>query len=191
MTEAELINSLIYKDHNAFRFLVENYQNMVFKVCYHILNNYEDAEDVAQEVFIEAYLSISGFRGEAKLSTWLYRIAVNKSKNLLRKNKWQVLVQRLERLVPGEKSEAIDIADASAHERMNLIEKTEDQKILQRAVESLPESQRIAFSLNKFDDLSYQEIAEVMQTSLSAVESLIHRAKMSLQKKLLQHFLGK
>lgn len=191
MTEAELINSLICKDGNAFRILVENYRNMVFKACYHILNNYEDAEDVAQEVFTEAYLSISGFRGESRLSTWLYRIAVNKSKNLLRKNKWQLLVQRMERFMPGEKSEIFELVDTSAHESMNTIEKTEDQIILQKAIESLPESQRIAFSLNKYNELSYQEIAEVMQTSVSAVESLIHRAKMNLQKKLFKHFLGK
>lgn len=189
MTDAELINTLIAKDQNAFRILVENYQNMVFKACYHILSNYEDAEDVAQEVFIEAYLSISNFRGESKLSTWLYRIAVNKSKNLLRKNKWQLLIQRIEKFIPGEKAEYLDMEDISAYEKMNVIEKTEDQKILWKAIESLPENQRIAFSLNKYDDLSYQEIADVMQTSLAAVESLIHRAKLNLQKKLCKHFL--
>jgi RNA polymerase sigma-70 factor (ECF subfamily) len=164
---------------------------MVFKACYNILNNYEDAEDVAQEVFIEAYLSISGFRGESRLSTWLYRISVNKAKNLLRKNKWQLLLQRFERFLPGEKSENKDLEDFSAYEDMNRMERTEDQKILFSAIESLPENQRIAFSLNKFDDLSYQEIAEAMQTSLSAVESLIHRAKLNLQKRLSNHFLGK
>lgn len=191
MTDAELVNSLMSKDESAFRALVEQYQNMVFKACYNILNNYEDAEDVAQEVFVEAYLSISGFRGESRLSTWLYRISVNKAKNLLRKNKWQLLMQRLERFLPGEKSDNKDVEDFSAFESMNRMERTEDQKILFKAIESLPENQRIAFSLNKFNDLSYQEIAEAMQTSLSAVESLIHRAKLNLQKKLSHHFLGK
>ncbi|HEX3010053.1 MAG TPA: RNA polymerase sigma factor [Bacteroidales bacterium] len=191
MTDSELIKSLSSQDGNAFRYLVENYEKMVFKACYHILNNYQDAEDVAQEVFVEAYLSISSFRGESKISTWLFRIAVNKSKNLLRKNKWQLLIQRIEKMLPGDKAERFDMEDVSAHESMLSIEKQEDQKILWKAIESLPENQRIAFTLNKYNDLSYQEIAEAMQTSLPAIESLIHRAKINLQKKLAGHFRGK
>jgi RNA polymerase sigma-70 factor (ECF subfamily) len=191
MTDSELIKSLSTHDGNAFRYLVENYEKMVFKACYHILNNYQDAEDVAQEVFVEAYLSISAFRGESKISTWLFRIAVNKSKNLLRKNKWQLLIQRIEKMLPGDKTERFDMEDVSAHESMLSIEKKEDQKILWKAIESLPENQRIAFTLNKYNDLSYQEIAEAMQTSLPAIESLIHRAKINLQKKLAGHFRGK
>ncbi|NJK94281.1 MAG: RNA polymerase sigma factor [Bacteroidales bacterium] len=188
MTDSELINSLLSKDENAFRFLVEKYKNMVFKACFHILNNAEDAEDIAQEVFIEAFLSISGFRGDAKLSTWLYRISLNKSKNLLRKNRWQQLVQRFGKFITGEKSEFIEIEDHAAREAMHEIERTEEQQILWRAIDSLPENQRIAFTLNKYEELSYQEIADVMMTSVSAVESLIHRGKLNLQKKLLKQF---
>lgn len=191
MTDAELLNSLNKKDGNAFRFLVEKYQTLVFKACYHILNNKEDAEDVAQEVFVEAFLSISGFRGDARISTWLYRIAVNKSKNLLRKNRWQLLILRFEKFIPGEKTESYDRADTSAHDSMHEFERTEDQKVLWKAIESLPENQRIAFTLNKYEELSYQEIADAMQTSLSAIESLIHRAKLNLQKKLTKYFSEK
>lgn len=190
MTDAELIKALNNKERSAFRFLVDNYQQMVFKACYHILDNVEDAEDISQEVFVEAFLSISGFRGDSKISTWLYRIAVNKSKNLLRKNKWQLLMQRFERIIPGEKP-AFDAEDFSAREAMLSMEKSEEKKILNQALNSLPENQRIAFSLNKHNDLSYQEIAEIMEISLSAVESLIHRAKLNLQKKLINHFLKK
>ncbi len=188
MTDAELILALANKDGEAFRFLVDKFQQMVFRACFYILNNSEDAEDVAQEVFIEAYLSVSNFRGEARLSTWLYRIAINKSKNLLRKNKWQLLLLRFEKFLPGENGEFFDTEDFSAQVAMHSMENTENQKILWNAIESLPENQRIAFTLNKYDDLSYQEIAEAMQTSLAAVESLIHRAKLNLQKKLSKHF---
>lgn len=191
MTDADLLKSLAGKDENAFRILVEKYQAMVYKACFHILNNYQDAEDVAQDTFVEAYLSIANFRGDAKISTWLYRIAINKSKNLLRKNRWQALMQRFDKYLPGEKPVAFDTEDRSAHEDMHLYEKSEDQKVLWKAIENLPENQRIAFTLNKYDELSYQEIAEVMQTSLSAVESLIHRAKLNLQKKLMNYFSEK
>lgn len=191
MTDADLLKSLAGKDENAFRILVEKYQAMVYKACFHILNNYQDAEDVAQDTFVEAYLSIANFRGDAKISTWLYRIAINKSKNLLRKNRWQALMQRFDKYLPGDKSVAFDTEDRSAHEDMHLYEKSEDQKVLWKAIENLPENQRIAFTLNKYDELSYQEIADVMQTSLSAVESLIHRAKLNLQKKLMNYFSEK
>lgn len=191
MTDADLLKSLAGKDENAFRILVEKYQAMVYKACFHILNNYQDAEDVAQDTFVEAYLSIANFRGEAKISTWLYRIAINKSKNLLRKNRWQALMQRFDKYLPGEKSVTFDKEDRSAHEDMHLFEKSEDQKVLWKAIENLPENQRIAFTLNKYDELSYQEIAEAMQTSLSAVESLIYRAKLNLQKKLMNYFSEK
>jgi RNA polymerase sigma-70 factor (ECF subfamily) len=191
MTDADLLKSLAGKDENAFRFFVEKYQTMVFKACYHILNNYEDAEDVAQDTFVEAYLSIAGFRGDAKISTWLYRIAINKSKNLVRKNRWQTLMHSFDKFLPGEKPAVFETEDRAAQDEMHLYEKKEDQKVLWKAIESLPENQRIAFTLNKYDELSYQEIAEVMQTSLSAVESLIHRAKLNLQKKLVNYFSEK
>lgn len=188
MTDSELIIALVNRNENAFKYLVDKYQGMVYNACFHQLRNMEDAEDIAQEVFVEAYLSISGFRGESKISTWLYRVAINKSKNLIRKNKWQMLVQRLEKFMPGDKQVKIDLEDPSAQEHMEGMERTEDQKILWNAINSLPENQRIAFTLNKYEELAYQEIAEIMQTSLSAVESLIHRAKLNLQKKLVSHF---
>jgi RNA polymerase sigma-70 factor, ECF subfamily len=188
MTDSELITALIDRNEEAFRILVSNYQDMVMKACYHLLQDTQDAEDIAQDVFVEAFLSISGFRGESKLSTWLYRIAINKSKNLLRKNKWQSLVQRLERFIPGEKHPYSDIEDTSATHAMLDMERSQEQQILWQAINNLPENQRLAFSLNKYEELSYQEIAEILQTTLSSVESLIHRAKINLQKKLVYHF---
>lgn len=188
MTDAELIKNLICKDENAFRYLIENYQSLVFKACFYILNNKEDAEDTAQEVFVEAYLSISNFRGDSRLSTWLYKVAINKSKNVIRKNRWQQLTYKFGNLFAGEKSIIGELEDHSAGRAMIAMEQSEEQKILWKAIEELPENQRIAFTLNKYDELSYQEIADAMQTSVSAVESLIHRAKKNLQTKLLKLF---
>lgn len=89
MTDAELIQCVIDHDETAFKLLVEKYQSLVFNACYHLIRQYSDAEDIAQDVFIEAFESIHQFRQESKLSTWLYRIAINKSLNHLRKNKWE------------------------------------------------------------------------------------------------------
>lgn len=187
MSETDLLQRLKQKDPDAFRALVELYQNRVIKTCYRFLHNQDDAEDVAQDVFIEVYLSISGFREEAKLSTWIYRIATTKCLDFIRKKKRKKrffikkdssgLTPPIE-LVPAEASTQPD-KQIEAQERVG---------ILQQAVDSLAENQKIAITLSKYEGFSNKEIAEVMETSLSSVESLIHRAKKNLEKKLYRYF---
>jgi RNA polymerase sigma-70 factor (ECF subfamily) len=87
MNELEIVDKLKNRDENAFRQLVENYQAMVVNTCFSLVHNTEDSEDIAQEVFIEVYRSIGNFRADSKLSTWLYRMAVNRSLNFIRDNK--------------------------------------------------------------------------------------------------------
>jgi RNA polymerase sigma-70 factor (ECF subfamily) len=188
MTDKELIRRLIDGDQEAFRSLVDNYQDLVFNTCYNLIRNTEDAEDVAQDVFIEIYESIHQFRSESKLSTWLYRIAINKSLNHIRKYKWKSRVSSIENFFAGEKNVKLEIEDPHAHNSPESIDYSERAKVLQNAINNLPENQRIAFTLCKYDELSYQEITEIMNLSLSSVESLIHRAKLNLQKKLVNYY---
>jgi RNA polymerase sigma-70 factor (ECF subfamily) len=188
MSDAELIQRLVAKDNGAFKDLVETYQSMVYKACFNLLRQPEDAEDIAQDVFIEVYESIDQFRHLSKLSTWLYRIAINKSLNHLRKTKRKSLVSSIEQFFSSDKNTALDIEDKTANDSPHSIDYKERSKVLQSAIGSLPENQRIAFTLNKFDELSYQEITEVMGLSMASVESLIHRAKLSLQKKLIYYY---
>jgi RNA polymerase sigma-70 factor, ECF subfamily len=191
MTDPELIKKLIDRDDLAFRVLVTNYQVLVFNACYNLIRLREDAEDIAQDVFIEIYESIHLFRNESKLSTWLYRIAINKSLNHIRKNKWKNKINSIEQFFTGDKNTSLDIEDVYAHNSPETIEYAERTELLKRAIESLPENQRIAFTLCKYDELSYQEITEIMNLSLSSVESLIHRAKLNLQKKLITYYKNK
>lgn len=188
MTDEELIKRLTAGDNEAFRDLVQRYQSLVYKSCYNILRQQEEAEDIAQEVFIEVYESIDQFKHQSKLSTWLYRIAINKSLNHLRKVKRKSLFHSIEGFFVNSKNTELDIEDKSTQQSPHTIEFKERNAILQSAIDSLPENQRIAFTLNKFDELSYQEITEIMGLSLSSVESLIHRAKISLQKKLINYY---
>jgi RNA polymerase sigma-70 factor (ECF subfamily) len=188
MTDSELIRGLLEHNGETFRCLVEQYQKLVYNVCFNLLRQREDAEDVAQDVFIEIFESIHLFRNESKLSTWLYRIAINKSLNYLRKNKWKSMVNSFESFFTGDKNLRLDVEDPDALDTPDSIDYTERASILGKAIGSLPENQRIAFSLSKYDDLSYQEIAEIMNLSLSSIESLIHRAKMGLQKKLISYY---
>jgi RNA polymerase sigma-70 factor, ECF subfamily len=188
MTDEDLIQRLIARDNSAFRELVEKYQSMVFKTCFGLLRQSEDAEDIAQDVFIEVFQSIEQFRQQSKLSTWLYRISINKSLNHLRKNKVKNLMNSIEHFLFREKSSKLDIEDTNANDSPYSIDYRERSGILQKAIDSLPDNQRIAFSLCKYDELSYQEIMEIMNLSLPSVESLIHRAKLNLQKKLINYY---
>lgn len=177
----EFIELLKNRNQHAFKQLVEEYQQMVFSTCMGIVHSVNDADDLAQEVFIEAFNSIENFREDAKISTWLYRIAINKSLNFVRDNKRNRFLQSIGMLnVP-------DIPDEPNHFDLPYESLLEQQrsKMIQKAIDSLPKNQRTAFVLSKYDDLSYKEIADVMEISISSVESLLFRARKSLQKKLL------
>lgn len=184
MNDQQLIEQIRQGDEKAFRHLVENYQQMVVNTCFGMLHDRDDANDIAQEVFIEVFNSIDKFRLDAKISTWLYRIAVNKSLNFIRDNKKRSLFQRIEAVFAGRNYTDSTSGLSSDEPDTNLQEK-QKSAIVHKAIDSLPENQRIAFTLNKYEDLSYKEIAEIMALSLSSVESLMHRAKKALQKKLL------
>jgi RNA polymerase sigma-70 factor (ECF subfamily) len=155
------------------------------RLCKGFLHNEEDARDIVQETFVEIFESIHSFRADAKFSTWIYRIAVNKSLNLLRKNKLNRLFINLD-IFMLQRNNVNDVllSGNNSDQPGEHLDKREKMRQIRYAVDSLPDSQRIAFVLNKHQDLTYNEITEVMEISLSSVESLIHRAKLNLQKKL-------
>jgi RNA polymerase sigma-70 factor (ECF subfamily) len=179
---------VLLKQHNeqAFRELVLQFQPLVIRTCIGFLHDEEEARDVAQDVFVEVYRSIDRFREESSLSTWLYRIAVNYSLNRIRSQKSRPWFRRF---MNDEGTTVVDmpIMAEGAQERPDeLMEQDERKKILYQAIGTLPENQRVALTLHKFEEMSYKEIAGVMEISLSAVESLIHRAKKRLQKQLIK-----
>jgi RNA polymerase sigma-70 factor, ECF subfamily len=181
MTETEIIQKLQQGNEQAFKNLVENYQNLVVNTCFGMVHNNEDAEDIAQDVFIEVFRSIQNFRADAKLSTWLYRIAVNRSLNHIRDNKRRKWFQSFDDVV---KEKNLQINHYASENPGTELESLQRANILHEAIGSLPENQKTAFTLNKYEDLSYKEIADIMNITVASVESLIHRAKVGLQKKL-------
>ncbi len=185
MSDQELVSQILDGHENAFRLLVEKYRQMVFHTCLGFIQDRDDADDIAQEVFVEVFHALEKFRGDSKLSTWIYRIAVNRSLNAVRSRKRRRFFQSIG---IGQSDETvIDVADESWKSRPDReYENDQRRENLYKAINSLPERQRVAFTLSKLEDLPYQEIAEIMGVSLSSVESLIHRAKLSLQKKLYQ-----
>ena len=182
MTEQELIKGLQNGDETAFRYLVDDYQDRVYNTALGILQNAEDAEDVAQEVFIQVYRSIQSFKGESKLSTWLYRIATTRALDLIRSKKSKKRFGFMQKLFGDSNEPLMEIPDFH-HPGIKLDQKESSAKLF-KAISELPENQRIAFTLHKIEDLSYHEISEVMRTTVPAVESLMHRAKQNLRKSL-------
>ena len=187
MTGEELIQDLKNGQVDAFKRLVEDYKEKLINICYGFVNNKEDAEDITQDVFIEVYKSVAHFRGDAKLSTWLYRISVNKSLDFIRKKKRKKRFAKLQNFLGSER--IIDtIPDRDKSNPYTIIENQERIKILYEAIETLTVNQKIVFTLGKSEGLKNKEIAEIIGTSLSSVESLMHRAKGNLRKKLYNYY---
>jgi RNA polymerase sigma-70 factor (ECF subfamily) len=189
LEESNIINGLKAGEREAFQALFGLYRKQVFNTCLGLLQHSQDAEDVAQEVFIEVFKSADKFRGDAKLSTWLYRIAYNKCLDHLRsknRNKRSGNVVSLD----GEAAPQIPSDNYFEHPGIAL-EQKEESKIVFAAITALPENQRAAFTLSKVDGLSYKEIGEVMEMNLPAVESLLHRAKQNLKKLLADYYNSK
>ncbi|MDD4425282.1 MAG: RNA polymerase sigma factor, partial [Mariniphaga sp.] len=188
--ETEIIAGLKQGNEAAFKELVDSHRQIVVNTCFGLLHNISDAEDVAQEVFIEVFRSVDKFRADSKISTWLYRIAVNRSFNFIRDNKkrkfhsYNELSESKKELLNQQVQEGADTPESD-------MENNQRKIILHEAVDALPQNQRVAFTLNKYEDLSYKEISDVMNLSVSSVESLIHRAKKNLQKKLYHCFKKK
>jgi RNA polymerase sigma-70 factor (ECF subfamily) len=184
MEEEEVIQGLIRKDEKIFREFVENHQQRVVNTCFGLLHSIEDAEDVAQDVFIEVFRSVHKFRGDSRLSSWLYRIAVNRSLNFIRDNKKRSRIQSFDQEVKSQKFELNQQFPGNTDNPEEDFENRQRALILHEALNSLPQNQRVALTLSKYEDLGNKEIGEIMNRSVSSVESLIHRAKKNLQKKL-------
>ena len=172
-----------------FEEIVKTHQEKVRNTCFRFVKNVEDADDVAQEVFIQAYESLSHFRNDAELSTWIYRIAVNKSLDFLRWNKRKKRYGQIKSIfgLGGiDENEEIQIPILSSPGKV--LEDSERREILDRVIDNLPENQKAAITLSKYKGFNNKEISKILGLSLSSVESLIHRAKKNLHKQLYNYF---
>ncbi|MEI6595972.1 MAG: RNA polymerase sigma factor [Bacteroidota bacterium] len=189
MEESHLISLIKKKDESAFKYLVETYSDRVYNTVLSFVQHAEDAEDIAQEVFIEVYQSIDKFKNESKLFTWIYRIAVSKSLDHLKSKKRKKRFAFVQSLF-GDEGISL-LADKPHFEHPGvLLENKEHSKVLFFAISKLPENQQTVFNLNKVEGLSYNEVSGVMQVSVSSVESLLFRANQNL-KKLLENYYQK
>ena len=182
MTEQELIQGLIIGEESAYRSLVDQFQVPVYNTILSLVQSEPDAEDLAQEVFLQVFRSVKQFKGESKLSTWIYRIATTKSIDFIRSKKSKKRCAFIYRLgAPGDK-ENLPIPDF--HHPGVVSERKEQAAQLFQAIAQLPENQKTAFILTRLEQLSHAAVAEIMGITVPAVESLLHRGRVNLKKLL-------
>ncbi len=187
MPEENLIERLKAGDQQAYGELLELYSDKAYNAALSLLQNREDAEDITQEVFAEVFQSIRGFRGQSRLSTWIYRIAVTKSLELIRSRSRSKRSGIILSLFGREDQFHISNNEPFYHPGISL-EHKEMSAILFDAIRKLPVNQRTAFTLNKMENLNYAELAEVMNLSIPSVESLLFRAKQKLRELLGNYY---
>jgi RNA polymerase sigma factor (sigma-70 family) len=170
----------------SFAEIYGRYKNNVFNTVLGYVQNMEDAEEVTQDVFVEVHRSLGAFEGRSALSTWIYRIAVNRSLDFLKGKNRKKRFAFLSSLFNTSGDLVHDPPDF--HHPGIQLERKENAALLFKAIHTLPENQKTAFLLAKVEGLSYSEIAAIMELSVSSVESLLVRAKQNLQKKLSEYF---
>lgn len=175
MQDTNLINEVLRGDQRAFKQLVEKYTDTLFGAAIGFVHNREEAEEIVQDSFVKAYQSLAAFGGRSSFSTWLYRITINQSINYLRAKKRKKFWLGLSETFVGRSTDTPPDT---------MMEAQEQGERIRRAIESLPEKQRVALILSKYEELPQKEIAGIMNVTEGAVEQLMQRAKTNLRKKL-------
>lgn len=179
MTDRELLEKIRNPEtrNYGFNMLVRTYQKRVYYLIRKMVIDHDDADDLTQEVFIKIHRHIGNFREDAQLFTWIYRIATNECLGYLQRKK-----RRLFLPVSNFTQELINKVDTSP-----LISGDDIQKKLQKAVLRLPEKQRLVFNLKYFDDLSYEQIADITGTSVGALKASYHHAIKKIEEYLAEN----
>jgi len=177
-TDEQLVAAALSDDRNAFGEIVKRWERKIFALCYGMLGREEDARDAAQETFISAFRSLQNFRGEAKVSSWLHRIAVN-----------QCLTKRRRARIRGEESLENEngddcFFDSNAKSPSVLTEQRERIETIRRAVNALPNDLKQIVVMKEFEELTFQEISDTLDLPLSTVKSRLYTALKQLKMRL-------
>jgi len=188
--ERLLLDRLIERDEQAFSEIVRLYGDKVFSLIYRMLGNRQEAEDVAQDVFITVFKTIESFRGEAKFSTWLLRIAANHAKNRIK----HLARRPTEGADPDDVSQLRTLPDrpsppvqARIETPDAMLEAAQTERLMQEAIANLPEDQRLLVVLRDVEEMSYQEIEEITGLPEGTIKSRLHRARMAIKEWLDRH----
>jgi RNA polymerase sigma-70 factor (ECF subfamily) len=181
------IRQLIEGNDLAFKMLYDHYSPKVYNTLLSYTKNAEDAEELLQDVFMTVYNTAKTFRADSSVSTWIYRISVNKALDFLRKKnstkRFGIFSSLYKKDSAEIKYESVDFIHPGVK-----LENQENARILFRVIDELSEKQKTVFILTQIEDLSQQEVADILQTTRKAVESLLQRAKANLKVALEKHF---
>jgi RNA polymerase sigma-70 factor (ECF subfamily) len=180
-TDEELVARATAGDLESFNQLVSRWERPIYALAYRTLGREEDARDVVQEAFLRAYRGLKGFKGQAKFSSWLYRITLNLCRDWIRKERRAPIVQ-----VP-EGTDPVDLADAQASPTESveeLVSRREMSRAVSKAMAELPEEQRTAILLKEYHGLTFQEIADMLQCPLSTVKTRLYQGLSVLRRRL-------
>jgi RNA polymerase sigma-70 factor (ECF subfamily) len=185
-----LLDRLIERDEQAFSEIVRLHGDKVFSLIYRMLGNRQEAEDVAQDVFITVFKTIESFRGEAKFTTWLLRIAANHAKNRIK----HLARRPTEGADPDDVSQLRTLPDrpsppvqARIETPDAMLEAAQTERLMQEAIANLPEDQRLLVVLRDVEEMSYQEIEEITGLPEGTIKSRLHRARMAIKEWLDRH----
>ncbi len=182
-----LLEKLQAGDRTEFARLVERYSEYIYKLAVKMLGNELDAEDVLQETFLKAFRSIDTFKGNANISTWLYRIAANEALMMIRKRRSDIYPVEIDRDEDEEDQYPLDIVDWGALPEEDLLT-SENMEYLNRLVQSLSPALRLVFLLRDVMELSVRESADVLGVSENVVKTRLSRARLQLRQQLSQYF---
>jgi RNA polymerase sigma-70 factor, ECF subfamily len=172
LSDQELVNEVRSGKRQAFTELMRRHQQRVYWTARRIVGSHEEADDIAQETFVKAYLALGDFRGDARFFTWLYRIAVNLSLNAIRKKQVLSYLRQsdiINRILPAEENPQKDL------------ELEEIQSRLERAIAALPERQRAVFVMRYHEEMSYEEISHILKTSVGGLKANYFHALRKVQ----------
>ena len=181
LTDTDLISRVLQGDSQAYASLVQRYQNFVFTIVLRYLKSREDAEEVAQDVFVKAYRSLADFRGTSKFSTWLYTIATTTSITALRKRKLDV--QSLDKEHVAERAERIE-----GGTNANVVEQKSRVAMVNNAIQLLSPDDAQVLTLFYKGEQTLEEIAQICGKEVNAVKVQLHRARTRLKERMLTHF---
>jgi RNA polymerase sigma-70 factor (ECF subfamily) len=180
-TDEELVALATAGDLDSFNQLVARWERPIYALAYRTLGREEDARDVVQEAFLRAYRGLKGFKGQAKFSSWLYRITLNLCRDWIRRDRRAPIVQ------VAEGTDPMDLADAHAdpgESVEDLVARREMSQAVARALAELPDEQRTAILLKEYHGLTFQEIADTLHCPLSTVKTRLYQGLSVLRRRL-------